>query len=220
MFFDCWNVHWIDNVCTCRSFGVMKLRRIRFLWLQRRHNGRDGVSNPRHHECLLNRLFRHQPRKTSKLRVTGLCEGNSSMAGEFPAHIQRASTPKCFHLMTSSWYHQCDLTAFNCGRFHRMLKVIILYMNLDLRLQSHPPRVIELIYANHKKKNSPISSLQFGPWIIFVLNIDVPYHPAVVQLQWQWNVKGVMVMNLSLRTALQVEVMTTFRAHFIRMIQL
>ena len=101
-----------------------------------------------------------------------------------------------------------------------MLKVIILDMSLEiinLRLQSHLPRVIELIYAHHKN-NAPVFFLQFGPWIIFVLNIDVSYYPAVVQLQRQWNVKGVMVMTLSLLTALQVEVMTTFRARFTRII--
>ena len=35
--------------------------------------------------CLLNRLFRCRSKKTSKLRVTGLCEGNSPMTGEFPS---------------------------------------------------------------------------------------------------------------------------------------
>ena len=29
--------------------------------------------------------FRHRPQKTSKLRVTGLCEGNSPVTGEFPS---------------------------------------------------------------------------------------------------------------------------------------
>ena len=37
-------------------------------------------------------------KKTSKLRVTGLCEGNSPVTGEFPA--QRASNADFFHLMT------------------------------------------------------------------------------------------------------------------------
>ena len=45
--------------------------------LQWRHNGRDSVSNHQHHDCLLNRLFRRISKKTSKLRVTGLCAGNS-----------------------------------------------------------------------------------------------------------------------------------------------
>ena len=56
--------------------------------LQWRHNERDGVSNYQPHDCSLNRLFKAQ-KKTSKLRVTGLCEGNSPATGEFPA--QRAS---------------------------------------------------------------------------------------------------------------------------------
>ena len=41
--------------------------------LQRRHNEGGGVSNHQPHECLLGRLFRHTWKKTSKLRVTGLC---------------------------------------------------------------------------------------------------------------------------------------------------
>ena len=50
---------------------------------------RDGVSNHQPSDCLLNRLFRRSSKKTSKLRVTGLCAGNSPVTGEFPT--QRAS---------------------------------------------------------------------------------------------------------------------------------
>ena len=39
------------------------------------------------HGCLLNRLFRRKSKKTSKLRVTGLCAGNSPGTGEFPAQM-------------------------------------------------------------------------------------------------------------------------------------
>ena len=42
-----------------------------------RHNDYDGGSNHQPHGCLLNRLFRRRSKKTSKLRVTGLCVGNS-----------------------------------------------------------------------------------------------------------------------------------------------
>ena len=45
--------------------------------LRWRHNDQDGVSNHQPHGCLLNRLFRCRSNKTSKLRVTGLCVGNS-----------------------------------------------------------------------------------------------------------------------------------------------
>ena len=55
--------------------------------LQLRHNGRDSVSNRQPHDCLLNCLFRRRWKKTSKLRVTGLCVGNSPLTGEFPAQM-------------------------------------------------------------------------------------------------------------------------------------
>ena len=48
-----------------------------FTVLQWRHNDHDSVSNHQPHGCLLNRLFRRRSKKTSKLRVTGLCVGNS-----------------------------------------------------------------------------------------------------------------------------------------------
>ena len=52
-----------------------------------RPNERNGVSNHQPHNCLLNRLFRHISKKTSKLRVTGLCAENSPETGEFPAQM-------------------------------------------------------------------------------------------------------------------------------------
>ena len=55
--------------------------------LQWRHNGRDSVSNHQPHDCLLNGLFRRRSKKTSKLRVTGLCAGNSLGTDEFPTQL-------------------------------------------------------------------------------------------------------------------------------------
>ena len=52
-----------------------------------RHNGLDSVSIHQPHHCLLSRLFGHRSKKTSKLRVTGLCAGNSPGTGEFPAQM-------------------------------------------------------------------------------------------------------------------------------------
>ena len=73
--------------------------------LQWRHNEREGVSNHRCLDCLLNRLFRCRSKKTAKLRVTGLCEGNSPGTGEFPA--QRASNAEYVSIWWRhhvSWY--------------------------------------------------------------------------------------------------------------------
>ena len=55
--------------------------------LQWRHNERDGVSNHAPNEGLLNGLFRRRSKKTSKLRVTGLCAENLPVTGEFPAQM-------------------------------------------------------------------------------------------------------------------------------------
>ena len=55
--------------------------------LRWRHNGQDDVSNHQPHHCLLNCLFGRRSKKTSKLRVTGLCAGNSPGTGEFPAQM-------------------------------------------------------------------------------------------------------------------------------------
>ena len=52
--------------------------------LQWRHNWCDCVSNQQPHDCLLNRLFRRTSKKTPKLRITGLCAGNSPVIGDFP----------------------------------------------------------------------------------------------------------------------------------------
>ena len=66
------------------------------------HNERDGVSNHKPHGCLLYRLLRRKSKKTSKLCVTGLCEGNSPVTAEFPA--QRASNAE----NVSIWWRHHD----------------------------------------------------------------------------------------------------------------
>ena len=66
----------------------------------------DGVSSRQPHDCFLNRLFRRRSKKTSKLRVTDLCEGNSPVTGEFPA--QRASNAENVSMW---WRHHFQSTA-------------------------------------------------------------------------------------------------------------
>ena len=73
--------HWLYSfLTTCFIYEKRKpmsiLSLIKFLGsLQWRHNERDGVSYHQPHDCLLKRLFRRKSKKTSKLRVTGLCGG-------------------------------------------------------------------------------------------------------------------------------------------------
>ena len=66
-----------------------------------RHNDHNDVSNHQPHGSLLNCLYRCRSKKTSKLRVTGLCVGKSPGSVNSPQKSQLRG--KCFHLMTSSW---------------------------------------------------------------------------------------------------------------------
>ena len=68
--------------------------------LRWRHNGHDSVSNHQLRDCLLNCLFWRRSKKTSKLRVTGLC----AVSGEFPA--QMASNAE----NVSIWWRHHGLT--------------------------------------------------------------------------------------------------------------
>ena len=83
--------------------------------LQRRHNGRDGVTNHQPHHCLLNRLFRWRSKKISKLRVTGLCGWNWPVTGEFPA--QMASNAE----NVSIWWRHHVLSGFLCAGNHFLI---------------------------------------------------------------------------------------------------
>ena len=57
---------------------------ITLLW---RHNGGEFILNHQPDDYLLNRLFGHWSKKTSRLRVAGLCVSNWPETGEFPAQM-------------------------------------------------------------------------------------------------------------------------------------
>ena len=84
--------------------------------LRWRHNDHDGVSNHQHHGCLLNHLFRCRSKKTSKLRVTAVCAGNSPGTGEFPA--QMASYAENVSIWWRHHAHDGDpITKLYCEQF-------------------------------------------------------------------------------------------------------
>ena len=74
----------LEPVLTCCWLDLEEQTSGEKMTLHWRHNERDCVSNHQPRDCLLNRLFRRKTKKISKLRVTGLCEGNSPLTGEFP----------------------------------------------------------------------------------------------------------------------------------------
>ena len=58
----------------CAHLPTPLIKAYTLLW---RQSGLGYVSNLQPQDCLLNRVFRRRSKKTSKLRVTGLCVGNS-----------------------------------------------------------------------------------------------------------------------------------------------
>ena len=82
----------LDLVCWCPNIISRHSADHNLVIISSNHysdNVRGGVLNRQSHDCLRNRLFRCRLKKTSKLRATGLCEGNSSVTGEFPAQRTR-----------------------------------------------------------------------------------------------------------------------------------
>ena len=71
--------------------------------LEWRHNERDRISNYRDLECLLYRSSRRWSKKTSKLSITGLCDGNPPVTGGFPS--QRARNAE----IVSVWWRVHDV---------------------------------------------------------------------------------------------------------------
>ena len=98
------NAGWTWSSTLGRSWsGTTGIRHLRTQW---RHNEHDGVSHHQPRDCLLNRLLRYRLKKTSKLRDTGLCVGNSPVTGEF--HTQRASNTE----NVSIWWRRHDIQKF------------------------------------------------------------------------------------------------------------
>ena len=73
-----------SNIWIYPVIGPWVLNILRHCALQWRYIERDGVSNHQPRYYLLNCLFRCRSRKTSKLRVTGLCAWNSPSTGGYP----------------------------------------------------------------------------------------------------------------------------------------
>ena len=82
----------------CIDLDVQEYPSFTFRW---HHNGHDGVSNHQPHHCLLNRLFWCRSKKTSKLRLTGLCAGPVNSPHKWP--VTRKMFPFDDVIMSTRW---------------------------------------------------------------------------------------------------------------------
>ena len=131
------------------------------LILQWRHNECNDISNHRHLDYLLKRFFRCRSKKKPKLCVTGLCEGNSPVTGEFPTHrasnLENVSIWWCHHescwnladwllvaghQQASYWYQNIRDLSY-C--FHKGINKLCLYIcrNKQLWITSYRKRFYE-----------------------------------------------------------------------------
>ena len=147
------------------------LSSIRGNTLQWRHNERDGVSNHRRLDCLLNRLFKHRSKKTSKLRVTGSCEGIHRGSVDYPH--KGPVTLKMFSFadvimvkLYRSWNDNTGVDVAYTKVGHRKVPIrmgvlhpmVFGYDGLrDVAIQNIPPQLI--LNSNLAKSRSPISSI-------------------------------------------------------------
>ena len=114
--------------------------------LQWRHNECHGISNHQPLDCSLNRLFGRRSKKTSKLRVTGLCVWNLPGNGEFPT--QRASKAE----NVSIWWRHHEVGNKDKAQ-HYTHNDIYAHIWLDIWNKSHQNEKEHIVCANtHKNK--------------------------------------------------------------------
>ena len=104
------------------------------------HNEFNGVSRHQRLDCLFNRLSRRRSKKTSKLRVTGLCEGNPPVTDGFPS--QRGSNAEMFPF--DDVILGARLSAGTMPKFNNFLWMLMIPYNLcwpdDFGTQAHLER--------------------------------------------------------------------------------
>ena len=138
----------------------------------------DGVSNHQPHHCLLNRLFGYSSKKTPKLRVTGLCAGNSPGTGDFPTQMvsnaENVSVWWRHHvlvlLFTTLW---CSLSSFykfwrslHCDWLHSYQRVFMMYVLSSLVMAG-------VIVVHQVPVNSRTSRKYTGITYIYVLSVNL-----------------------------------------------
>ena len=139
--------------------------------LQWRHNDHDGVSNHQRLDCLLSRLFRRRSKKTWKLCVTCLCEGNSPLTGEFPA--QRVSNAENVSIW---WRHHANVW------FHLWLYLHSTRYTKHCQSDLAPPRHPRVLINNVEKIGAfcplRMPTVRLGIWL---------FHTFLIRCRHGWG---------------------------------
>ena len=184
---------------------------MKFTWpswfsLQQNHNEYDGISNHQRLDYLLNRLFRCRSKKTSKLRVTGICEGNSPVTGEFPT--QRASNVENISIW---WHHHVNSlrpsgkliiigsnNGLSPGRRQAIIWTNIGILSIGPLATNFNEILIGIQTFSLKKMRLKLSS---GKWCPFCLGLNVLMIYEMLLLRaLSWSLKKKMVYILHMKT--------------------
>ena len=148
--------------------------------LQWRHNGRDGVSNLQCLECLFNRLFRCRSNKTPKLGVTGLCEGNTPVTGEFPS--QMTSNAENVSIW---WRHHEVRPRLRITRFYLFPDQCVCRLLGDPIINMFDGQVL-MLSGVHKYT---MAKCMVDPWDVCSFNVEIKagYARALRQHRVRWG---------------------------------
>ena len=150
---------------------------VSFTTLQWCHNELDGISNHQPQDYLLNRLFGHRSKKTSKLCVTGLCVGNSSGTGEFPA--QMASNVE----NVSIWWRHHDLGAGQ-NRMHVRIWYFLIYFLQMIYMMSYDFAMPQWVQLHEARHESDMKAIKFH-WGTFCKGMVTLIHIINKKSGWE-----------------------------------
>ena len=139
-----------------------------------RHNDNDGVSNHQPHGCLLNRLFRRRSKKTSKLRVTGLCVGNSPGPVNSPHKrpVPRKMFPFDEVIMRGIFRLQHQKGWPWLAKSTGILHVLVRYNHKSQQLLHLPLPFYEIFKKNFNRP--PVFTVELSQWRKHGIKISTP----------------------------------------------
>ena len=146
--------HFITTVMACSK-----------MTLHWRHNDHGGVSNHQPYHWLLNRLFRPRSKKTSKLRVIGLCAGNSPGPVNSPHKwpVTRKMFPFDDVIMKSTTSGKDWMPIYLWGRYkgyHGYFYPIGTVCNFEI-LASQANSLLDIYFSGFIQKNNKVINFRW-----------------------------------------------------------
>ena len=140
-------------------------------------------------------LFRRRSKKTSKLRVTGLCEGNSPVTGEFPT--QRASNAENVSIW---WRHHALLLDPLLNHFNNYNNQSFEYVNADLLIVLFQEQMLFMSMHKYHRVTTYVHQYlnKHIDWLIsgVLLNFRVDKPITLGLIQFSFNPAGFTLGNI------------------------